>query len=84
VFQTRNEHDLMRDFADEVTGYLRNKELVKVLSGLTLKSGHGHQGENLLHCYKALVSQQFFPEKELSLVSAWLTDLHEIGLAGGL
>ena len=82
VVQERNEHDLMRDFTDEVDGYLRNKELVRILADLALKPGHGRQGENLLHCYKALVSHQFFPEKELKLVNAWLTDLQDIGITG--
>jgi hypothetical protein len=75
VFQERNEHDLMRDFADEVDGYLRNKEMVRILADLKLKPGPGHQGENLLHCYEALTTQQFFPEKELKLVGAWLADI---------
>lgn len=77
VFQERNEHDLMRDFADEVDGYLRNKEMAKVLAALTLEPGQGHQGENLLCCYKALVARQFFPEKELTLVHAWLADIEQ-------
>lgn len=82
VIQERNEHDLMRDFADEVDGYLRNKQLVHILTDLTLKPGDGHQCENLLSCYEGLVAQQFFAEKELILVKAWLTDLETIGVTG--
>jgi hypothetical protein len=80
VVQERNEHDLMRDFEDEVDGYLRNKELVKILAELDLEPGSGHQGENLRSCYEALVAREFFPEKELTLVNAWLSDLEKIGI----
>jgi hypothetical protein len=75
VFQERNLHDLMRDFSDEVVGYLRNREFVEVLSRLELEAGPGTQQNNLLACYRALVAHGFFPDEELTLVSAWLQDL---------
>jgi hypothetical protein len=75
VIQERNEHNLMRDFNDEVPGYIRNKELVEILEGLSLKGGTGSLGGNVLSCYEALVTAGFFPEKELGLVHAWLQDL---------
>jgi hypothetical protein len=83
VVQERNEHDLMRDFADEVSGYLRNKELARILSDLNLKPGAGSQGENLLLCYEALVSRQFFAEEEIRLVQTWLDDLAHIENSDG-
>ena len=83
VIQERNEHDLMRDFRDEVVGYLRNKEFVKVLGALTLKRGEGRQGENLRACYEALVAEDFFPEAELVLVDAWLEDIGGLGYGLG-
>lgn len=75
VVQERNPHDLMRDFSDEIPGYLRNRELVKVLEGLTLQPGLGHVGANLRACYTALQAAGFFPVEELALVDAWLQDL---------
>jgi hypothetical protein len=82
VFQERNEHNLMRDFSDEISGYLRNKELVQILSGLILEAGTGAQGQNLLACYRALVAEDFFPRDELKLVEAWLDDLAELRVEG--
>lgn len=78
VVQERNEHDLMRDFNDEVPGYLRNKELAARLEGVTLARGEDAVGANLVACYKELVRAEFFPDKELELVNAWLFDLERI------
>lgn len=75
VFQQRNEHDLMKDFTDEIPGYQRNKELASILSDINLKSGEEHVSDNLLSCYESLVKHEFFPRKELELVQAWLNDV---------
>jgi hypothetical protein len=79
VVQERNEHNLMRDFSDEVVGYLRNKELVALLTALELKPGVESIAGNLLQCYEILVQHEFFPTKELDLVKAWLADLEVLG-----
>ena len=72
VIQERNVHNLMRDFADEIPGYLQNDKIVKVLSGLKLAGGTDAVGENLLRCYEALIAEQVFPDTEMPLVRAWL------------
>jgi len=77
VVQERNAHDLMRDFNDEVPGYLRNRELAVRLEGLPLARGTDAVGANLAACYEELVRGEFFPEKELELVNAWLSDLQK-------
>jgi hypothetical protein len=76
--QARNPHDLMRDFADEIPGYLRNAEICDTLSRLQLQAGVEHLGENLLTCYEELVSKNVFDPKELKLVEAWLSDFEQI------
>ncbi|MDP0494728.1 MAG: STELLO glycosyltransferase family protein [Verrucomicrobiota bacterium JB024] len=78
VDQERNAHDLMRDFADEVPGYLQNARIADILESLPLQSGPEHVGDNLLACYEALVSQGILPEKELELVRAWLADIESV------
>lgn len=78
VMQERNAHNLMRDFADEIPGYTRNSELVDVLERLSLVTGQAAVNGNLLACYRALVEAGFFPQKELELVEAWLSDLRVI------
>lgn len=78
VAQERNQHDLMRDFADEVPGYTRNKELVGILEKLNLSSEPHAVGQNLLRCYEPLVEAGFFAPGELDLVNAWLSDLKRV------
>jgi len=78
VWQDRNAHNLLRDFADETVGYLRNDEIVTALRGLELA---GSPGENLLECYQMLNSIGIVPDQELPLVEAWLADL-EMVMAG--
>jgi len=80
VVQDRNEHDLMRDFSDEVPGYLNNRRIAEILEALPLEAGGGSIGANLVHCYQALVEAEMLPEKELRLLSAWLRDLAEARL----
>jgi len=75
VVQDRNPHDLTRDFADEIPGYENNRKIARTLASLSLESGAGAAGRNLLRCYEQLVADGFFPAKELPLVQAWLADL---------
>jgi len=75
VYQQRNPHDLMRDFADEVVGYRRNYEMAQRLEALPLRPGVAEQCHNLFACYEALVNAGFFPTAELELVQAWVVDV---------
>jgi hypothetical protein len=75
VIQLRNPHNLLRDFVDEVSGYSRNDELVKLLEDQTLERGPDAVPRNLVRCYEALVKNGFFPAKEMKLVRAWVKDL---------
>jgi hypothetical protein len=72
VWQERNVHSLIRDFQDEIPGYLQNNRLVQILESVRLKSGKDYVSQNLRQCYQALIAEQIFPEKELALVDAWL------------
>lgn len=76
VWQERNVHNLLRDFNDEVPGYQQNNRIAEILEGVALESGTSNVSSNLKACYRALVREDIFPEKELQLVDAWLTDLH--------
>jgi STELLO glycosyltransferases len=78
VEQGRNLHDLMTDFRDEVPGYLRNEELVRILELIRLEPGLGAVGANMLRCYEELQGTDFFAGDEIPLVKAWLGDVEEI------
>ena len=75
VVQLRNPHNLLRDFVDEIPGYSRNDELVKVLEDQPLERGLDAVSTNLIRCYETLVRRGFFPARELKLIRAWNKDL---------
>ena len=75
VWQDRNDHNLMRDFADEVPGYLNNRDIGRALDALELEPGQERLGENLRLCYETLISNGWVGAEELALVDAWLADL---------
>jgi hypothetical protein len=77
VYQDRNPHNLMKDFEDEIPGYLQNHRIAEILENTSLKSGEENVANNLLSCYEALVREKIFPEKELVLVHTWLEDLQK-------
>jgi hypothetical protein len=78
VSQERNEHNLMRDFKDEVPGYLNNSAICEALDKLPLKPGAGELHGNLRICYEELVRMELVGSQELDLVEAWIADLEEI------
>jgi len=79
VKQMRNEHDLMRDFDQEVVGYLRNDQIRKVLEACDLSPGRSNVNTNVFRCYEALVRAAIITEEELALVEAWLEDCVHFG-----
>jgi hypothetical protein len=79
VYQERNEHNLMRDFSDEIEGYVNNAKIADVLSSISLKSGAESIIDNMLICYETLVSHKLIDVRELGLLEQWLADLHAVG-----
>jgi len=78
VYQERNEHNLMRDFSDEVSGYLGNASLCKSLQDLSLAPGAENIPDNMLCCYRQLVDLELVDRRELDLLQLWLNDLASI------
>jgi len=78
VFQERNEHSLMRDFADEVPGYLHNRAIGDRLETLKLTAGAENIAENLIRCYEELVRLAVVDAKEIPLVKAWAQNIAEL------
>jgi len=75
VSQQRNAHNLLRDFNDEIPGYLHNTEICETLESLPLESGVEKIGDNLKVCYEKLVSMSLIGKEELPLLDAWLEDI---------
>jgi hypothetical protein len=78
VFQERNDHDLMKDFKDEVSGYLHNENLAKSLDALNLSPGIDNIPDNMLRCYRQLIELDLIDAAELQLLQAWIDDLAAI------
>lgn len=71
VWQERNEHNLLKDFADEVPGYLNNARICETLEDLELKTGVEHIRENLLRCYRVMIEKGWVGKEEAGLVELW-------------
>lgn len=78
VNQERNVHNLMKDFQDEIPGYLHNETIINALINLELKKGQENIAYNLLKCYNALVEKEIFESQEIVLVNAWIDDFNKI------
>ena len=75
VVQRRNDHDLMRDFSDEIAGYLNNDKIAAALERLPLEPGADRIAANMRTCYECLLQMQLVGAQELDLLEAWLADL---------
>jgi hypothetical protein len=78
AIQERNYHNLMRDFEDEISGYLGNRRFAEVLSRLALAPGKENAADNLIRCYEALNTAGFFPRDEMTLVRAWVAGFEKL------
>ena len=76
VYQKRNEHNLMKDFTDEVPGYLQVENIQEALNKITLKSGIKNIPNAMRKCYRTLVDKKIFDAKEMNVLEAWLKDLN--------
>ncbi|MGE0192636.1 MAG: STELLO glycosyltransferase family protein [Planctomycetota bacterium] len=74
VVQLRNEHDLMRDFVDEVEVQTKSEALVALLEGLALEPGIEALEANMERCYEALCAEGLLAGEELPRVRDWLAD----------
>jgi len=74
VEQSRNEHDLMRDFDQEIVAFTQNERIRETLESCSLLRGAAHLTENLLTCYETLIRAGIIDRKEMELVEAWSED----------
>ncbi len=78
VYQERNNHNLMQDFADEVPGYLHNRAITDALESMQAESGPDALTMNLRAAYTVLVRNGFIDAGELELLEAWIEDVTEL------
>jgi hypothetical protein len=75
VWQERNAHNLMKDFEDEIPGYLNNAKICSELAKLDIKGGKENMLNDLITCYEMLTAQGFIGKEEMPLVQAWCEDI---------
>lgn len=78
VVHKRNKHDLIKDFKDEIPGYLKNFDIAKSLDNLKLKKGVHNIFLNMVKCYTLLCNKKIIDQKELSLLNNWISDYKNI------
>jgi hypothetical protein len=78
VHQDRNFHDLMRDFEDEIPGYLENRQIAEILEKFDAEPGVENIPGNMRGCYDRLAAAGILDEKEPDLLDLWLRDLAAI------
>lgn len=78
VWQERNDHDLHRDFTDELPGYLNNASMREALNALPLKAGGSIQSM-METCYETLIRHGWVESGEEALLECWFDDLSALG-----
>ena len=78
VRQERNDHNLMSDFEEEISGYTNNFTICKELQHLKLKPGKENIFDNLIRCYQKLIDIHVIGNEEMPLVKAWVRDLRKM------
>ena len=78
VSQRRNPHDLMRDFRDELPGYVANREICNTLQALELQPGRAQIADNMRRAYEQLVDREWLDQRELAVLEAWLADVADV------
>ncbi|MBI4707204.1 MAG: DUF288 domain-containing protein [Candidatus Omnitrophica bacterium] len=72
VYQERNIHNLLKDFDQEIPGYLKNQLIIDILNTVHFS---GSVGNRLYQAYESLSKERIVERKELKLVEGWLKDL---------
>jgi hypothetical protein len=79
VWQERNVHDLHRDFAGEVSGYLHNNEIRTQLRNIRFPEDCSVR-IMLESCYQCMIRHGWLAPNEEQLLRLWLDDLNDLGV----
>jgi hypothetical protein len=73
VKQVRNQHSLMRDFEDEIPGYIENKRIIELLSKRA-KTLSPNMGLSVVvrELWGSLNVEGIIPDVEMEILDAWL------------
>lgn len=71
VKQIRNEHSLIKDFRDEVDGYLNNNLIVDTLSAVNLDCKSPK--EKIIRLWQSLLEIKIINEDEMNIIKNWIS-----------
>ena len=72
VYQERNDHNLMKDFLDEIPCYTQIDKVIKLLTDLILSD---NPYDNLINTYKLFYDAGIVQRWEIEGATAWLEDI---------
>ena len=72
VVQERNEHNLMKDFRDEVDGYLNNESIAECLSAVLERHSGASLPDFAAYAWQSLYELGVVKVDELAIHKAWL------------
>lgn len=78
VVQNRNLHDLNKDFELEIPVFRDVEKFTKALEVVKIYKNQKYILVNLFNCYKQLVKEKIFEQKELEILHAWCKDINSI------
>jgi len=81
--QIRNVHDLMKDFTDEIEGYVGYDKFLSILETVPITGKMESIGLDLNLIYRELSSADFFEVDELKYLESWLQDVQKVKLLRG-
>ncbi|MEO1563105.1 MAG: STELLO glycosyltransferase family protein [Pseudomonadota bacterium] len=73
VFQDRNDHDFMKDFASEISMYLQTRQVVELVKNVVRPAESIEN--NLFAAYETLAREGIIEDAELKSLDAWLNAL---------
>jgi hypothetical protein len=79
VWQERNEHDLHRDFTDELPGYCNNDRMRQALLDIPLQADESVR-MMMEKCYQTLIHHGWVGSEEEPLLNAWFSDLEALDI----
>jgi hypothetical protein len=76
VLQVRNQHNLIKDFQDEIPGYLDNKKICEILTDASSSwKGNMTIKSKVLSSWAALNDEKYVINEEMDILNLWMDSI---------
>lgn len=82
VYQERNQHDLMKDFEDEIIGYRKNDKISKILNDHLLQNSNLDDLDFYRMTWSILEKESLIEKQELELIDLWIEQTERLSING--